>query len=86
MLAFLQVQQGRQLGETRESLATMVARCYGKGPSFARRIITWEIEWVEGRKITEGRQGCYMKTQSWFKDEGVKQAVREWLGTRSGEG
>ena len=64
----------------------MVARCYGKGPSFARRIITWEIEWVEGRKITEGRQGCYMKTQSWFKDEGVKQAVREWLGTRSGEG
>jgi hypothetical protein len=86
VLAFLRVQQGKQLGETREFLATVIARSYGKGPSFARRIITWEIEWIEGRKIKEGRRGCYMKTRSWFKDEGVKQAVRDWLATRSGEG
>ena len=58
VLAFLQVQQGRQLGETRESSAAMVARRYGKGPSFARRIITWEIEWIEGRKIKEVTLGC----------------------------
>ena len=40
---------------------------------------------MEGRKIKEGKRG-YVKTQSWFNDEGVMQAVRDWLGTRSGEG
>ena len=55
VLGFLRVQSkpGGQ-SRTRDSLATMVAECHGKGPSFARRIITWEIEWMEGRKIKDG--------------------------------
>ena len=68
------------IGETRKFSVAMVARCHGKGPSFAQNIIPWEIEWMEGRKIGEGRRGCYMKTRSWFEDEGVIQAVRDWLG------
>ena len=79
VLAFMRVQGKPGQSRTRESLATMVAECYGKGPSFARRIITWEIEWMEGRKIKEGRRGCYEKTRSWFNGEDVMQAVRDWL-------
>ena len=64
VLAFLQVQQGKQLGETRESLAAMVYVCQWKGSSFARRIITWGIERVEERKIKEGERGYHVKTRS----------------------
>ena len=51
VLAFLRVQANQSVAEpkTRESFAAMVALCHGKGPSFARRIITWEIEWMEER-------------------------------------
>jgi hypothetical protein len=86
VFAFLQIQRAKKLGETREHLALQVARCFGKGIYFARRIVTWEREWLEDGAIPEGRRGCYTKTKSWFKDEGVEQAVREWLSGRSGDG
>lgn len=84
--AFLRVQQGKQLEEKRIDMAKMVARCFGKGIYFARKIITWEIEWMRDNLISEGRRGCFAKTRSWFNDEGVQQAVRDWLGNRSSEG
>ncbi|KAA8913091.1 hypothetical protein FN846DRAFT_886778 [Sphaerosporella brunnea] len=86
VLAFLQIQKSKKLGETREHLALRVARCYGKGIYFTRRIVAWEREWMEdGVMQTERKQGCYTKTKSWFWDEGMEQAVREWLSGRSGK-
>jgi hypothetical protein len=46
VLAFLHIQKSKQLGETREYLALQVARCFGKGIYFARRIVTWEEDWL----------------------------------------
>jgi hypothetical protein len=86
VLTFLRVQHGKQLGETRVHMAHIVARCFGKGIHFARLVVTWEREWIENREIPEGRRGCYSKTQSWFNDEGIQNAVRKWLQGRSGEG
>lgn len=85
VLAFLKVQQQKKPGETREQLATIVARCFGKGIYFARRIVSWEIEWVEDRLIPEGKRGCFAKIRSWFNDEGVQQAIRDWLSSQKVE-
>lgn len=52
---------------------------------FARRIVSWEIEWVDGRLIPEGKRGCFAKTRSWFNDEGVQQAIRDWLSNQKVE-
>ena len=79
VLSFLRMQEGKQLGETRESMSRTVARCFGKGTYFARRLITWEIEWIAMRTISEGRRGCFVKVKSWLCDEGVLLAVREWI-------
>jgi len=81
VLGFLKIQQAKSDGETREEMARIVARVFGKGPYFARRLITWEVEWMNDYAIPEGSRGCYAKTQSWFKDEGVQTAVREWIAS-----
>jgi hypothetical protein len=62
-----------------------VARCFGRGLYFARKVVQWELQWMRGEKIEEGKQGCFTKTSSWFDDEGVQLAVREWLAG-AGEG
>jgi hypothetical protein len=85
VLAFLKIQRSKQLGETREEQSYMVARCFGRGLYFARKIVEWERQWIRTNKIEEGRQGCFQKTSSWFGDEGVQLAVREWLAG-AGEG
>jgi hypothetical protein len=79
VLAFLNLQASKQLGETRIGLAHQVARCFKRGWYFARKIITWELTWIKERTIEEGKQGCWAKVKSWFNDEGVQLAVREWL-------
>ena len=75
VLAFLRMQQGKQLGETRVSMSRTVVRCFGKGTYFVRRLIAWEIEWVTTQSISEGRCGCFSKVKSWLCDEGVLLAV-----------
>jgi hypothetical protein len=85
VLKFLHLQKSRQVGETRIELALMVARCFNRGKFFAEKLITWERAWVSLREIPEGKQGCFQKTQSWFNDESVQLAVREWI-SRTGEG
>jgi hypothetical protein len=86
VLAFLKLQRCRQSSETREDLSLQVARCFGRGRYFARKIVTWERTWIKERVIAEGRKGCYTKTRSWLDDEGVQLAVREWLaGTKDSE-
>ena len=73
------------VGETRESMSSLVARTYEKGLYFERKLITWEREWIEKGVIAEGNRGCAAKTRSWFNDEGVQLAVREWI-SGAGEG
>lgn len=85
VLVFLRIQQRKQEGDSRESMAAMTSRCFGRGVYFARRIVTWEIEWLREKQIPEGKRGCFTKSQSWFRDEGVQQAVRNWLASHSGD-
>ena len=72
-------------GETRESMSSLVARTFGKGLYFARKPIAWKHEWIEKEVIAEGKRGCVTKTRSWFNDEGVQLAAREWI-SGAGEG
>ena len=78
VLALLYMTQTRQGGDTREELSYYIARTFNKGLYFARRVVQWEGTWVRERKIPEGMRGCFAKTFSWYNDEGVQIAVREW--------
>ena len=78
VLALLMTTQSRREGETREELSYKISRSFGKRVYFARKLVEWEGAWMRGRKIPEGTRGCYAKTSSWFNDEGVQMAVREW--------
>ena len=83
VLHFLKVQQSSKSKESREDMALTVARCYGRGIYFARKLISWERTWIASQTIEEGKQGCFQKTSSWFNDEGVMLAVRKWLAGAS---
>jgi hypothetical protein len=78
VLHFMRLSRHENAG-TRKEKALSVARCFGKGSFFARKIIHWERTWVSERSIEEGRQGCYSKVQSWLNDEGVQLAIRDYL-------
>lgn len=45
--------------------------------------MSWEITWKKDRIIEVGRRRTWMKTSSWFNDEGVQLAVREWVSGAS---
>jgi hypothetical protein len=85
VLGFLKYQQNRRPGETREEMALSVARSYERGLYFAHKLITWELAFLSGKEIPEGKRGCHSKTRSWFNDEGVLLAAREWIAS-AGEG
>lgn len=80
VLSFLEVQIQKP-DYLREEIAKLVAECYGRGSYVARKIITWEIQWMTNRTIEEGQQGCHTKSFSWFNDEGVQLAVRECISS-----
>jgi len=51
VLAFLYYQNKTTEKETRENMSLVVARCFGKGVYFARKVVTWERQWKENRSI-----------------------------------
>ena len=78
VLALLYTTQARKEGEPREQLSYQVSRSFNKGVYFSRKLVEWEGTWIRHRLIPEGKRGCHAKTSSWFNDEGVQIAVREW--------
>ena len=78
ILSLLKVQT-RKPDHTRKETAQQVAECYGRGTYVARKIITWEIQWMTNRAIEEEKQGCHTKFHSWFNNERVQLAVRECI-------
>lgn len=85
VLAFLKAQKtaiDKSRPEPRIQIATKVSR-YGfdRDIYFARKIVKWELEWRRFRQIPEGKKGCFAKTRSWFNDEGVELAVREYIAS-----
>jgi hypothetical protein len=78
--------ENRKEAETRLDVAMDVARNYGKGVYFARAVVSWENAWIASRTIPQGEQGRHGKTSSWFNDEGVMLAVREWLAEAGDSG
>jgi hypothetical protein len=81
VLAFLHLQIKRRDDTGRKEMAYEVAKCCGRGQYMARKIIHWEREWMDHRRIPEGNQGCFVKSSSWFNDEGVEAAVREYIAS-----
>lgn len=81
VLQFMNQLSSRQPGETRKELSISVARSFGKGPQFGRKIRSWEREWIENRYIPETRRGNHAKTMSWMNDEGVQLEVQKQMAT-----
>jgi hypothetical protein len=82
VLQFMNYQEQIQESSQRESRAVMamnVSRCFNRGHYFAKKLVTWERSWIDKRCIPNGKQGCFTKTKSWFNDEGVMLAAREYL-------
>jgi hypothetical protein len=82
VLQFMNYQERIQKTGQQESRAVMalnVSRRYNRGKWFAKRLVTWGRNWIDERCIPEGKQGCFAKTKSWFNDEGVMLAAREYL-------
>jgi hypothetical protein len=65
--------------QTRLQISQAVAKSFNRGKWFAEKIVTWERTWISSRYIQEGKQGCYLKTKSWFNDEGVLLSAREYI-------
>jgi hypothetical protein len=65
--------------ESRAIMALNVSHCFNRGKWFAEKLVAWERNWMDKRHIPNGKQGCLAKTKSWFNDEGVMLAAREYL-------
>lgn len=74
----------RTEGQSREDISLNVAKTFNKGPSLAKKLVTWEGEWLRNRKISETRWGKFVKVQSLLDDEGVELTVRSYI-EKSGE-
>ena len=82
VLQFMNYQEQIQESSQQESRAIMainVSRCFNRGNYFAKKLVTWERNWIGERYIPNGKQGCFVKSKSWFNDEGVVLAAREYL-------
>ena len=82
VLQFMNYQERMQESGKRESRADMalsVSRCFNRGKWFAKKLVSWERSWIDERCIPDGKQGCFTKSKSWFNDEGVMLAAREYL-------
>lgn len=82
VLQFMNYQERIRKGgqnESRANMALNVSHCFNRGKWFAEKLVTWERMWIEDRQIPNGKQGCFAKSKSWFNDEGVMLAAREYL-------
>ncbi len=58
-----------------------IARNYNKGVYFARKIVSWENQWLKNQEIILGKQGCFAKSFSWYNDEGIQLEIRRWCAS-----
>ncbi|KAN0076035.1 hypothetical protein V8E54_007305 [Elaphomyces granulatus] len=71
---FLELQLAEHTEGTRRDRALSVAQGAGKGYAFGRRIVQWEISWVQDRVIPRRGQGG--GRGSWMNDDDIAQSVR----------
>jgi len=71
---FLELQLAEHTKRTRRDRALSVAQGAGKGYAFGRRIVQWEISWVQDRVIPRRGQGG--GRGSWMNDDDIAQSVR----------
>ena len=82
---FLELQKKRAKVPRRQ-LALQVAEVVGRGMYTARKIVQWELEFIEKGYITPSSIGRNAnKVESLLEDEGVALALRNYLA-RAGEG
>ena len=71
---FLELQLAEHIEGTRRDRALSVAQGAGKGHTFGRRIVQWEISWVQDRVIPRRAPGG--GRGSWMNDDDITQSVR----------
>ncbi len=81
VLALLYSTKKRKANETQMEMAENIARNYNKGVYFAKKIVSWENQWLINQKITLGQLGCFAKSFSWFNDKSVQLEVRRWCAS-----
>jgi len=81
VLQFINAQLRREnAARWRREVALQIANCHGRGMHTARKLIGWERDWVAKRIIERGRQGGGDgRIITWFEDEGVLIAAREYI-------
>ena len=81
VLQFLRAQRRKEnLGQRRRKVALGIANSHGRGMHTARMIVQWELQWIEAREIPRSQQGGGDgRIVTWFEDEGVLLAVREYI-------
>jgi hypothetical protein len=62
-------------------MAESIARNYNKGGYFAKKIVSWENEWLINWKLILGKQSSFAKSFSWFNDEGIQLEIRRWCAS-----
>lgn len=68
--------------ERRREMATSVAKDYNRQGYTGRKIVKWEREWVQKRKIPESKAGKHKKSRSWLDDEATLCAIRDFTKTQ----
>jgi hypothetical protein len=62
-------------------MAENIARNFNKEVYFAKKIISWEHQWLINQIISIRKPGCFAKLISWLNDEGVKLEVCRWCAS-----
>lgn len=60
-------------------MAMQIAWCFSRGKWYAEKLISWERRWLACLEIPMGKQGCFVKTESWFNNEGVMLAACQYI-------
>ena len=73
---FLQSQLNNTINRTRKEFSKDVARCFGKGRYTAKKIMRWEISWIDHRVIL-ARKDCE-DSESLINDEDLRISIRDF--------
>jgi ABC-type ATPase with predicted acetyltransferase domain len=66
-------------------MAIAVAKDYNRREYTGRKIVKWEKEWVQNRRIPESKAGKHKVSLSLLDDEATLCAIRDFMKTQ-GEG
>jgi len=69
--------------ESRQEMAKEVAKDYNRRGYTGRKIVQWEKEWVQNRKIPESKAGKHKVSLSLLDDEATLCAIRDFMKSQN---